>query len=117
MAFTKALLPKCPQCGEHRLQIIESRTTALSTRRRKECDACGFRVTTHEVSSTFFEEAKNNQQVILKISKALGLIPKPNLLEEQPKCVDCFYSTDKRCSFDLPEYNTEDSYDCVHFKP
>lgn len=116
MAFSKAALPKCPSCGELRLQTIESRPTGQATRRRKECDACGFRITTYEVSSEFFEESKRNQQIISKISKALGLVPNQYILAEDPKCGDCFYNANNRCSFDLPEYNTEDSYDCIHFK-
>lgn len=116
MGFSKSALPKCPQCGELRLETIESRPSGSATRRRKQCDACGFRITTYEVSSEYFKELTRNQEIVSKISKLLGSVPGQKILSKEPRCIDCFYNTNASCSFDLPEYNTEDSYDCNHYK-
>jgi hypothetical protein len=123
------MLPKCPQCKEDRLKTIESRTSKQSTRRRKQCTACGYRITTHEVSADFFEEAKQNQNLVAQMRKLLGAdLPIPGV-EPPPsgvsasefralnKCSDCQHNIDGcYCAFEFPEYDTAESYDCNHFQ-
>lgn len=38
----------CPACGKRKLLTVDSRPTAGGIRRRKACNACGFRFTTVE---------------------------------------------------------------------
>jgi transcriptional repressor NrdR len=39
---------RCPACQCTDTRVIDSRTTGESTRRRRECNPCGHRFTTHE---------------------------------------------------------------------
>jgi len=41
---------KCPQCGQPNSRVIDSRPSdeGTSLRRRRSCDSCGYRFTTHE---------------------------------------------------------------------
>jgi hypothetical protein len=120
------LLAKCPNCKENQVKTIESRTTPLSIRRRKECQSCGNRFTTHEVSSEFFEESKQNQILISHLRKMLGelplnpgVVPPPSGVNFKAlnKCSDCQHNKDGcYCIFEFPEYDTAESYDCNHFQ-
>ena len=129
MAFQKAILPDCPQCNQPGLRIIESRKTGLSTRRRKECECCSYRVTTHEVTADFFEEAKQNQILVAQMRNLLGADLPISGVESSPsgvspskfkalnKCSDCQHNIDNcYCAFEFPEYDTAESYDCNHFQ-
>jgi len=122
MTFQHIILPQCPQCKEKELKTIESRTTKQSTRRRKECGACGYRITTHEVSADFFEEAKQNQILVAQMRKLLGAdLPIPGVSVSEfkalNKCSDCQHNKDGcYCAFEFPEYDTAESYDCNHFQ-
>jgi hypothetical protein len=126
MAFQKTILPDCPQCNQPGLRVIESRKTGLSTRRRKQCDCCDYRVTTHEVSADFFEEAKRNLYLIEQLQKLManqlltsGVESPPSGVEFKPinKCSDCHHNVGgSYCTFDFPEYDTAESYDCNHFQ-
>ena len=126
MAFAKAILPDCPQCKQPGLRVIESRKSTLSTRRRKKCDHCGYKVTTHEVTADFFEEAKQNQILVKQMRNLLGAdLPIPGV-EPPPsgvafkalnKCGECQHNKDGcYCEFEFPEYDTAESYDCNHFQ-
>jgi len=120
------VLAKCPNCKENQAKTIESRTTSLSIRRRKECESCGHRFTVHEVSSEFFEESKQNQILIFHLRKMLGELPLNSGVESPPsgvsfkplnKCSDCQHNKDGcYCAFEFPEYDTAESYDCNHFQ-
>jgi hypothetical protein len=127
--FQQPILPQCPQCKENSLKIIESKKSKQSTRRRKQCTACGYRTTTHEVSVDFFEEAKHNLILVAQMRKLLGAdLPIPGV-EPPPsgvsvsefralnKCSDCQHNKDGcYCAFEFPEYDTAESYDCNHFQ-
>jgi transcriptional repressor NrdR len=39
---------KCPRCDHQDSKVIESRSTSVGIRRRRQCLACDFRFTTHE---------------------------------------------------------------------
>jgi len=129
MKFQKQLLFNCPQCNALGLRIIESRKATLSTRRRKKCEHCDFRITTHEVTAEFFEEAKQNQILINQIQKLMKNSPLTSGVESPPsgvsvsefralnKCSDCQHNVDGcYCEFEFPEYDTAESYDCNHFQ-
>jgi len=111
MAFQKTILPECPSCKQSGLRVIESRQTHLSTRRRKECECCGQRFTTHEVTADFFEEAKQNLFLVSQFHKLLNTQP-TQIKQEESMCIDCKHNNGKRCAYDFPEYDTTDSSDC-----
>ena len=120
MTFQHISLPQCPQCKENALKTIESRVTKQSTRRRKECGACGYRTTTHEVSAEFFDEAKQNLILVGQMRKLLGAgLPIPGVdlpqMGVEIKCDECTHNNGKRCAFDFPEYGTDESYDCSQY--
>ena len=115
MAFQKQLLPDCPQCKHPGLRVKESRPTSHGTRRRKECECCGHRFTTHEVSADFYNEAQQN---MLLVSKLYALLS-GNALASQPviiKCADCSHNQGNTCAFEFPEYDTTESFDCNHYE-
>ena len=90
----------------HEFVTIESRRTPISVRRRKQCKLCEARITTHEVSADFFEQAQQNQVVVDKLRM---------LISSEVSCKSCMHNVDGACSFDLPEYSTIDANDCNLF--
>ncbi len=123
MGFQKLILPKCPKCNEPRLQTIEPVKGEKSTRRRRKCQACGHRVTTHEVSVDFFEQAKKSMLFMDQVKRLFE--GKLSLVHTQPECISIgckcnscqFNIKGKFCNFELPEYDTDDSFDCNHYQP
>ena len=115
MAFQKTLLPECPNCKQPGLRVIESRQTHLSTRRRKQCDYCEARFTTHEVTADFFEEAKQNLLLVSQFYKLLNTQP-TEIKTEESLCVDCIYNNGNQCTYDFPEYDTPESSDCTWYE-
>ena len=111
MAFQKTLLPECPQCYQPSLKVIESRKTGQSTRRRKECESCGYRCTMHEVTAEFFEEAKQNLLLVSQFYKLLNATP-TQLTKGELMCTNCKHNNGKQCTYDFPEYETPESSDC-----
>ena len=122
MAFQRVILPDCPVCNQPSLKVIESRKTEESTRRRKKCQSCGHRVTTHEVSAEFFDQAKDSIWTLSQIQRLVfpsAAIDNLQLVSAggTSKCGDCIYNIDgKYCSFDFPEYDTDESFDCNHYE-
>jgi transcriptional repressor NrdR len=47
----------CPTCGGHRLAVIDTRKTNGhgAIRRRRKCEACGYRYSTIEISEAVFK--------------------------------------------------------------
>ena len=117
MAFAKHEHAKCPQCHQNEIYIIESRKTRDATRRRRECKSCGYRDTTYEISSHFYVEAEKNAQLVKKFRALLsiGEIAPITNSKGEIKCDTCSHNTRSKCSFDFPEFLTEDSIDCNHF--
>lgn len=119
-------LSLCPACGYFSLRVIESRKSKLARRRRFECDKCSHRITTHEVSDEFFQEAKRNLYVVEKLQKLMSSSPITSGVESSlsgmqfkalNKCSDCQHNKDGcYCEFEFPEYDTAESYDCNHFQ-
>jgi len=106
----------CSYCHKGTLKVLESRNaTALSRRRRYECQVCSKRSSTYEVSESFFDEAIENRRLIAGIRK---IVFSDNELKEQKfACCDtCEFNEGSYCDKDIPEYNTNESYDCNYFQ-
>ena len=115
-----SILPKCPACNLLSFRTTQTVRTLVSTRRRKECDSCDYKLTTHEVQDDFFQQAKRNEALVKKIATFFNVKESasisPIVSEEigENKCIACIHNIGK-CSFDFPEYNTLDSFDCINF--
>jgi|DEB0MinimDraft_6_1074348.scaffolds.fasta_scaffold02698_2 hypothetical protein len=84
---------RCFKCNEFAIKIIHTSVNDLSHRlRRKECTNCNYRFTTYEVSKEDYE----------------------NFTNKKPLCNECPQNTGSKCGLDLPEYMTQEAYDCVH---
>jgi transcriptional regulator NrdR family protein len=123
MTFQKAILPPCPVCKTGELKTIESRTTDLSTRRRKKCSNCGHRLTTHEVSAEFFEEAKNNKIIIKDVISALGIKKLAESVEPvEIPCESCCHKVKSSgtgewyCDLGFTEYDTDEAVGCSCYR-
>jgi hypothetical protein len=108
MAFQKQLLPTCPSCNNPGLRVIETRPTPESIRRRKRCDVCGYRITTHEISQEVFQASKDDAIALQRVRSALGVGERTSVIA----CLTCKFNQGDCCAFDLPEYGTEDAFDC-----
>jgi hypothetical protein len=130
MTFQRETLSPCPACKALSLSVIETRKTSVSTRRRKECKDCGYKLTTHEVSEEYFQEAKINCMLISKVRKAMELVPvveeveettlpaKPVedlSVEEEYKCYKCAHMVNNSCTLGIPEFNTDEANDCIYY--
>jgi hypothetical protein len=130
MTFQRETLSPCPACKALSLSVIETRKTSVSTRRRKECKDCGYKLTTHEVSEEYFREAKINCMLISKVRKAMELVPvveeveettlpaKPVedlSVEEEYKCYKCAHMVNNSCTLGIPEFNTDEANDCIYY--
>jgi hypothetical protein len=130
MTFQRETLSPCPACKALSLSVIETRKTSVSTRRRKECKDCGYKLTTHEVSEEYFQEAKINCMLISKVRKAMELVPvveeveettlpaKPIedlSVEEEYKCYKCAHMVNNSCTLGIPEFNTDEANDCIYY--
>ena len=110
----------CPNCGEHTLDIIESRPSGDSRRRRKLCRSCGFRVGTREVSEEWFQQALRDRALLERIradlaplSSAAGAaaLPSGAAADEDP-CLDCIHRIRATCDLGFPEFGTKEAADC-----
>ena len=130
MTFQREIFTPCPACKAFSLSVIETRKTTVSTRRRKECKECGYKLTTHEVSEEYFQEAKINCMLISKVRKAMELVPVveeveetslPSApvgdlsIEEEYQCYKCAHMVNNTCTLGIPEFNTDEANDCVYY--
>lgn len=130
MTFQREILPPCPACKALSLSVIETRKTSVSTRRRKECKECGYKLTTHEVSEEYFQEAKINCMLISKVRKAMSLARIDEEVEEttslpvptedlgagkEYQCYKCAHMVNNTCTLGIPEFNTDEANDCVYY--
>lgn len=122
----ESILPKCPACNVCSFRTTQTVRTLVATRRRKECDSCNYKLTTHEVHDDFFQQAKRNKALIQKLKiffdkNELWVAADDTSLvvaeESENKCPTCIHNNAGTCSFDFPEYNTIDSFDCANFLP
>jgi hypothetical protein len=107
-------LSLCPACGYFSLRVIESRKSKLARRRRHQCDKCAHRTTTHEVDDAFFQQAKENARIVEKMKGLLS--SNEELPQVFSRCQDCSHNIMNSCSFGFPEFDTEEAFDCNHFK-
>lgn len=128
MTFQRETLSPCPACKALSLSVIETRKTSVSTRRRKECKDCGYKLTTHEVSEEYFQEAKINCMLISKVKKAMELVPVVEetslssapvedlgMEEEEYQCYKCAHMVSNSCTLGIPEFNTDEANDCIYY--
>jgi hypothetical protein len=130
MTFQRETLSPCPACKALSLSVIETRKTSVSTRRRKECKDCGYKLTTHEVSEEYFQEAKINCMLISKVRKAMELVPvveeveettlpsapvEDLSVEEEYQCYKCAHMVNNSCTLGIPEFNTDEANDCIYY--
>jgi predicted RNA-binding Zn-ribbon protein involved in translation (DUF1610 family) len=106
----------CPNCGEHTLDIIESRPSGESRRRRKLCRSCGHRLGTREVSEDWYAQALSDRALLDRIRADLGcaaapLSPAAPAQEEDP-CLDCVHRIRDTCDLGIPEFGTKEALDC-----
>lgn len=120
--------PRCPECTEGRMLVIEIRKTSIAMRRRRQCSECEYRMTSYEIEQSIFEDFKKTKESMTKILKTLQL---PSLsvsaVEQLPAagdtsvdvpCYDCLnFRKLYGCSFDFPEAFTEEANGCIHFEP
>jgi hypothetical protein len=107
----------CPNCGEHTLDIIESRLSGESRRRRKLCRSCGHRLGTREVSEAWYAQALSDRVLLERIRTDLGLVAPPPTAaapataDEDP-CLDCIHRIRDFCDLGFPEFGTKEALDC-----
>lgn len=102
-------LSRCEKCGQRAAHIIEIRHTLDSTRRRKECRACGHRFTTLELPSAEHGRLTAAATALTAITAAIASIPPAPV---QLPCPTCKFATATKCSMDYPEFMTEDAIYC-----
>ena len=110
----------CPNCGQHTLDIIESRPSGESRRRRKLCRSCGHRLGSREVSEQWFQQALSDRALLDRIradlaplSSAAGAaaLPSGAAADEDP-CLDCIHRIRATCDLGFPEFGTKEAADC-----
>ena len=108
----------CPNCGEHTLDIIESRPSGESRRRRKLCRSCGHRLGSREVSEQWFQQALSDRALLERIRADLGspaaplsTAAAPAAAEDDP-CLDCVHRIRDTCDLGIPEFGTSDAHGC-----
>jgi ribosomal protein L32 len=105
----------CPNCGEHTLDIIESRPSGESRRRRKLCRSCGHRLGTREVSETWYAQALCDRALLDRIRADLGLAAPPLTAapaQDADPCLDCIHRIRATCDLGFPEFGTKEALDC-----
>jgi transcriptional regulator NrdR family protein len=114
MAFD--IRDRCPFCNEQDCITIESRISKTSRRRRKECQSCKTRHTSHEVSEEFFEQAIENQRLITHLIEKLKIRNEPRFVPAVKSfsvtCDSCVHMMSSGCSFDFPEAGDGFAEDC-----
>jgi hypothetical protein len=60
----------------------------------------------------FFETAKVNKQIVSKLNRCLidDATLHSHTTSEEIKCIKCHFNNRTSCSFQLPEYNTEEAF-------
>ena len=57
---------KCESCKNEQTEVIDSRPSGETIRRRRRCVGCGHRFTTREVSAKFVEEVVRENKLLRK---------------------------------------------------
>ena len=112
----------CPNCGEHTLDIIESRPSGESRRRRKLCRSCGHRLGSREVSEEWYAQALSDRALLERIRADLAPLssaaapaaaaePSGAAADEDP-CLDCIHRIRATCDLGFPEFGTTEAHGC-----
>lgn len=112
----------CPNCGQHTLDIIESRPSGESRRRRKLCRSCGHRLGSREVSEEWYAQALSDRALLERIRADLAplssaaaagaaALPSGAAADEDP-CLDCVHRIRDTCDLGIPEFGTTEAHDC-----
>ena len=102
----------CPNCGKHTLEIIESRPSGESRRRRKLCRSCGHRIGTREVSEAWFQQAVSDRALLDRLRTDLGFVAPPPTAKDTDPCQDCVHRIRDTCDLGIPEFGTTEAADC-----
>ena len=102
----------CPNCGQHTLDIIESRPSGESRRRRKRCRSCGHRLGSREVSEEWYAQALSDRALLDRIRADLGLVAQTPTAEDADPCLDCIHRIRATCDLGFPEFGTKEAADC-----
>lgn len=107
-------LVPCEKCGRSSKVIESERTKSNSRRRRFECMSCGHRSTRYEVSAAFYHQSIENERVFQQLK--LYMDKKSGVVNTHTNdCSTCEYTDGKKCSFDVPEFGTEEAEDCTYY--
>ena len=112
----------CPNCGEHTIDIIESRPSGEPRRRRKLCRSCGHRLGSREVSEEWYAQALSDRALLERISADLAPLssaaapaaaaePSGAAADDDP-CLDCVHRLGDTCDLGIPEFGTTEEADC-----
>ena len=112
----------CPNCGQHTLEIIESRPSGESRRRRKLCRSCGHRLGTREVSEQWFQQALRDRALLERIRADLAPLSSAaapaataelsGAATDDDPCLDCAHRIRDTCDLGIPEFGTTEAADC-----
>lgn len=107
----------CPSCRGRGLKVISSQrnTMSNSTCRRYECSKCSHRFTRYEVSEAFFRQAVENERILNKLKDYMDKLS-GTPVKSSRNCHNCEYNVNENCSFELPEFGTEDADGCSYFR-
>jgi len=113
MTFETLIRSTCPKCNEPKLYVTESRKTKNAQRRRKKCESCGHCLTTYEITQEVYQASKDDVDMLQRLRKLLKEIPSSVIVPElEFLCVTCKFNNGNRCDFDIPEYFTDQAFDC-----
>ena len=117
MGFQKLKLPDCPRCGKSAVRVLESRKAQHGQRRRKQCEKCKHRFTTYEIPSETYVKYEHFLLLHQQLSELIcgSVVDQTKGKMPEVKCLTCSYNINENCSFDFPEYNTAESFDCNHY--
>lgn len=113
-------LSRCPFCSKRSLLVHESRLvpTTNTRRRRYRCNKCTQRLTLYEVSEKFYSDALENQRIVNHIKHLFAVSTLDSFVSNVTfsLCDDCVCNKRNQCTKDIPEYNTNESHDCIYYE-
>lgn len=107
-------------CSQLGFAAQESRKTREATRRRRVCSSCDYRVTTYEVSQSWYREAQRNREIVSKLEEVMGRSAKggsSKTKSSKASCSMCSFMTDRGCSFEFPEAGGDFATECSQYDP